>query len=66
MTLSEAVKNEIAEMSKFQGELSGQIALAEAQKERLSHLINALNSVKLQPEEEQLELDLGDKPSAST
>ena len=66
MTITQAVKKEIAEMSKFQGELSEQIALAEAQKERLSHLINALNRVELPPEEEQLELDLGDKSSAST
>ena len=66
MTITQAVKKEIAEMSKFQGDLSKQISLAEAQKERLSHLINALNSVNLQPEEEQLELDLGDKSSAST
>ena len=66
MTITQAVKKEIAEMSKFQGELSEQIALAEAQKERLSHLINALNRVELPPEEEQLELDLGDKSSAPT
>ena len=63
MTLSEAVKKEIAEMSRFQGELTEQIALAEAQKERLSHLITALNRVELTPEEAQLELDLGDKTS---
>ena len=66
MTITQAVKKEIAEMSRFQGELSEQIALAEAQKERLSHLINALNRVELPPEEEQLELDLGDKSSAPT
>ena len=66
MTITQAVKKEIAEMSKLQGELSEQIALDEAQKERLSNLINALNRVELPPEEEQLELDLGDKSSAPT
>ena len=64
MTITEAVKNEIAEMSKFQEELNKQISLAEAQKERLSHLINALSSFA--PREEQLELDLGDKSSPPT
>jgi|TARA_R110000824_G_scaffold82412_6_gene206588 mRNA-degrading endonuclease YafQ of YafQ-DinJ toxin-antitoxin module len=64
MTVSEAVKNEIAEMSEFQKKLTEQINMAEAQKERLSHLINALSSFK--PCEEQLELDLGDKSPPPT
>jgi mRNA-degrading endonuclease YafQ of YafQ-DinJ toxin-antitoxin module len=63
MNISEAVKREIAEMSKFQKDLTEQIALAEAQKERLSHLINALSGYE--PSAEQLELNLCDKPTAS-
>ena len=63
MTIYEAVKREIAEMSNFQEDLTEQIALAEAQKERLSHLINALSNYK--PSEEQLEMELCDTPIAS-